>query len=206
MKMNDVVLIGDSVFDNGAYVDESSVVYEMRKILIGKARVTLLAEDGAVVADIGHQIKRIPKTATHIVLSVGGNDAILTGRLFWHKQVSNSRDAFTNVARYMDDFAIRYEQMFRELSSLGVPITICTIYDSVPNINDYERAGLCLFNDVITRYAALAAGIIDLRVHFTRSELFSKHSPIEPSDCGSEFLAKLICTKLGFYRELVNLQ
>lgn len=200
--INHVVLLGDSIFDNGAYVEESSVIYEMRKLLNGVARVTLLAEDGAVVHDIQHQISKLPKSTSHIVVSVGGNDAILTGKQFWNKRVTNSRDAFVHVAKYISTFAAGYQDMFKSLSEFGVPITLCTIYDRVPGIANHERVGLSLFNDVITRYAD-QADIIDLRTCFTDPELFSPQSPIEPSDAGSVHLARLIGSKLGMWKDFL---
>lgn len=48
-----VVLLGDSVFDNAAYVGGGSdVAQQLRTILTGDWQVTLLAVDGHVIADV----------------------------------------------------------------------------------------------------------------------------------------------------------
>ena len=80
--MTHVVLLGDSIFDNGAYVrtGDPDVVGQLRTILPGGWRATLNAFDGAGMPDIGGQIARLPLDASHLVVSVGGNDASWTVR------------------------------------------------------------------------------------------------------------------------------
>ena len=76
--MTHIVLLGDSIFDNGAYVGtgEPDVVGQVRGILPGGWRATLNAVDGAGMADIRGQIARLPPDASHLVVSVGGNDVL----------------------------------------------------------------------------------------------------------------------------------
>src|SRR5207253_4240109 len=76
--MTHLVLLGDSIFDNGAYVGsgDPDVIGQLRTILPGGWRATLNAVDGAGVADIRGQIARLPPDASHLVVSVGGNDAL----------------------------------------------------------------------------------------------------------------------------------
>ena len=72
-----IVLLGDSVFDNGAYISAGpDVATQLRLALPARYKVTLLARDGAVAADLPHQIARLPDDASHLVVSVGGNDAL----------------------------------------------------------------------------------------------------------------------------------
>lgn len=76
-KTYSVVLIGDSVFDNGAYTAGApDVAACLRDALPEGSRVTLCARDGTTTTDLGRQLDRVPKHATHVVLSVGGNDAL----------------------------------------------------------------------------------------------------------------------------------
>src|SRR5437868_12036949 len=77
-SMPHVVLLGDSVFDNGAYVGgDPDVVRQVRELLPPGAGAALNARDGAVIADVASQLARLPAGATHLVISVGGNDALL---------------------------------------------------------------------------------------------------------------------------------
>jgi hypothetical protein len=75
--MKHVALLGDSVFDNGAYVGGGpDVVNQLRQRLPDGWRATLAAVDGGVIRDIPRQLERVPDDATHLVISVGGNDAL----------------------------------------------------------------------------------------------------------------------------------
>ena len=77
--MPHVVLLGDSVFDNAAYVGAGpDVVQQLRTVLPDVWQATLLAVDGHVIADVPRQLGRLPNSATHLVVSVGGNDALRT--------------------------------------------------------------------------------------------------------------------------------
>ena len=54
--MRHVVLLGDSVFDNAAYVgSDPDVVRQLREALPADWRASLVARDGAVIADLPAQ-------------------------------------------------------------------------------------------------------------------------------------------------------
>jgi hypothetical protein len=73
-----IVLLGDSIFDNRAYTEGGpDVVSQVQELLPLGSHATLLAVDGSTTEDIPSQAQRIPSDATHLVLSVGGNDAIM---------------------------------------------------------------------------------------------------------------------------------
>ena len=75
--MRHVVLLGDSIFDNGTYVPgEDAVIDQLRAELPNDWEATLLARDGDVVADVATQLMELPDSATDLVVSVGGNDAL----------------------------------------------------------------------------------------------------------------------------------
>ena len=76
--MPHIVLLGDSVFDNAAYVrpGEPDVVRQLRARLPAGAKATLAAVDGATAADVRRQLERLPADATHLIVSAGGNDAL----------------------------------------------------------------------------------------------------------------------------------
>jgi hypothetical protein len=75
--MPHIVLLGDSTFDNHDYVDGGSdVITHLRECLGSEWDATLLAVDGAKVESVLWQLNNLPHDATHLVLSVGGNNAL----------------------------------------------------------------------------------------------------------------------------------
>lgn len=72
-SMNHFVLLGDSIFDNAAYVGNGpSVAQQVNAQLPGNWQATLLAVDGSTSADVEKQMTRLPFNFSHLVLSVGG--------------------------------------------------------------------------------------------------------------------------------------
>lgn len=75
--MKHVVLLGDSVFDNGGYVGGGpDVVTPLRERLPSGWRASLAAVDGGVIAELARQLERMPGDPSHLAISVGGNDAL----------------------------------------------------------------------------------------------------------------------------------
>ena len=75
--MPHVVLLGDSIFDNGAYTQGGpDVITQLREALPAGWRATLGAIDGATTQDVDPQLRALPSDVTHAVLSLGGNDAL----------------------------------------------------------------------------------------------------------------------------------
>ena len=71
------ILLGDSIFDNASYVPgESAVVDQLNDRLGVAGTAVLLAVDGHVTYHVSGQAERIPDDATHLFVSVGGNDAL----------------------------------------------------------------------------------------------------------------------------------
>src|SRR3954454_726692 len=75
-SMKHVLILGDSVFDNGAYVAGAKDVQAQLQDLLPNLQVSSRARDGAVIADVVSQLRGFAGSATHIAVSVGGNDAI----------------------------------------------------------------------------------------------------------------------------------
>jgi len=69
--MPHLVLLGDSIFDNAQYTGGGpDVASQVRKLLPPGWGVSLLAVDGSTTANIPDQVQRLPREATHLVLSV----------------------------------------------------------------------------------------------------------------------------------------
>jgi hypothetical protein len=70
-SMNHVVLLGDSILDNGAYVAGGSpLVEQLRFRLHGDWRVTLLARDGAVAEYVLIQLQQLPAISSQKMVAI----------------------------------------------------------------------------------------------------------------------------------------
>ncbi len=189
---NHVVLLGDSILDNGAYVGrDPAVIDQVRGELPSGWRATLLAVDGSVTRDVHRQIRQLPADASHVVVSAGGNDALgETGLLTM--RVRSAAEVFERIADVRERFAQDYRDMLDAVLARALPTAVCTIYDGRagdPLEQRLRAAGLTIFNDVITREAVRRGlPVIDLRVVFTDPADYA--NPIEPSAAGG---AKIAC-------------
>ena len=154
---------------------------------------TLNAIDGSKVNDVYAQLENLPEDATHLVVSVGGNNALSSINIL-NERVNSSAEVFTKLADLKEDFEKQYQKLLQRILSLHLPTTICTIYN--PNYPDpfYQRIGvtaLTIFNDVIIQQAFQnGIPLIDLRL--TCDETADYANPIEPSSVGGEKIANAI--------------
>lgn len=191
--MGHVVLLGDSIFDNGAYVRGGpDVVRQLRGKLPTDWDCTLLARDGAVTREVAEQLARLPADASHVVVSAGGNDA-LSASFMLGQSVATVAEALSLLETAQNRFALDYEAMAEALAGTGLPVAFCTVYDTPPSSPDHRvvRTALALFNDVITRAAfARGSGLVDLRLICDEDEDYA--NPIEPSERGGDKIAAAI--------------
>src|SRR5256885_17152010 len=81
--MAHIVLLGDSIFDNGRYVlGEPDVIAQVRKLVPAGWKALLLAVDGATTHDVPGQVRQGAGGASPLVLSVGGNGGVFGGGIF----------------------------------------------------------------------------------------------------------------------------
>lgn len=197
MQPSHVVLLGDSIFDNGAYTGGGpDVAAQLRGELSAGWTTTLLALDGDVAAGVIRQLRKLPATATHLAISAGGNDAL------GHSGVLSAgagtvADALEKLASAQDSFTVGYLEMVTAVAATGLPAAVCTIYDtpaSEPN-QRIIRTALAVFNDVITR-AAFTSGlsVIDLRLVCDDDGDYA--NPIEPSAQGGAKIARAVAAYL----------
>jgi hypothetical protein len=193
-----VVLLGDSVFDNSAYVGGApDVVQQLRTVLPEGSQSTLLAVDGHVISDVPRQLSRLPSNATHVVVSVGGNDALRASGVIEHP-VRSVAEALGLLADVRERFQTAYSAMLDVVLAVARPTALCTIYE--PRYPDAQRrrltaTALALLNDVITREAfARGLSLIDLRVLCNEDGDFA--NPIEPSVQGGQKIADAIAAFL----------
>jgi lysophospholipase L1-like esterase len=199
MTKGHVVLLGDSIFDNAAYVRGApDVVRQLRERLPQGWRATLCAVDGAVIRGVERQLRETPDDASHLILSVGGNDAL--GHAWILREGARS---VADVLERLSDIAERFEADYRAtldaVLARRLPAAVCTIY--YPSFPDEAAqrlsvAALTLFNDAIIR-AAFTRGLplIDLRL--VCDEAADYANPIEPSERGGAKIASAIARLVG---------
>ena len=197
--MSHVVLLGDSIFDNAAYTGGAPDVVEyLRRRLPPGSEATLGAVDGATIGSMRGQLQLLPADATHLIVSVGGNDA-LGHADFLGARVASTAEALLGLADIADAFEREYRAMLSEVLALGLPTAICTIY--YPRFPDavFQKAALAaltVFNDAIVR-AALVHGIPLLDLRFVCTEDDDYADPIEPSARGGEKISASVANLVG---------
>ncbi len=192
--MKHVVLLGDSVFDNAAYVAGGpDVLRQLREALGPDGAATLAAIDGAVTTGILRQLDVIPADATHLVASVGGNDALGAASVLGASARSVS-DALDQLGAVQSAFRTSYAAMLDAVIARNLPTAVCTIYH--PRFTDLDQrrrsaTALSVLNDIITEEAfSRRLALLDLRLICNRDEDFA--NPIEPSARGGYRIAAAI--------------
>ena len=189
--MPHIVLLGDSILDNGSYTGgKPDVIAQVRERLPGGAKATLLAVDGATTRGVDNQLERLPRDASHLVLSVGGNDA-LGSQAVLSAPARTTADGLSRLADTVDAFSASYRKAVQACLDRRLPLAICTIYHG--NFPDprYQRQvamALSAFNDVILRVGMEnRLAVIDLRRICHRPE--DHANPLEPSSTGGANIA-----------------
>jgi hypothetical protein len=196
--MSHVVLLGDSIFDNGAYTGGGpAVVTQLGSVLPSGWRASLLAVDGARTDDVARQLDRLPDDATHLVLSAGGNDALAHGDLL-EGPAASAAQILGFLADAAAGFEWRYRRLIQRLLERELPVTACTVYNGNfpdPGFQRVAATALCVFNDAILRVAfERRLRVIDLRL--VCSEPADYANPIEPSSRGGAKIARAIVSSL----------
>jgi lysophospholipase L1-like esterase len=194
--MPHVVLLGDSTFDNAAYVAGGpDVPRQVRAQLPHDWRVSLVAVDGDRTQDVAPQLQRLPPDTSHLIVSVGGNDA-LDNLDFLAAPAASVAAALEGLAGIAEDFERAYHQMLQAVLEPRLPTTFCTVYYPRfpdPIIQRLAVTALTMFNDVIIREAVMAgAPLLDLRLICNADIDYA--NPIEPSVVGGEKIARAIAT------------
>ena len=195
-SVSHVVLLGDSIFDNAAYIAAGApdVIRQVRQRLPYDSKATLAAVDGSRLRDVSEQLRRrLPTDATHLVVSVGGNDA-LDRSDFLAAPAHSTAEALLGLADIGYEFERDYLAMLAGVLERGLPTAICTVYYPRFPEEVLQRmvvTALAVFNDCIIRAAfAHSLPLLDLRLICTEEGDYA--NPIEPSAQGGEKIARAI--------------
>lgn len=192
-----VAVLGDSTVDNKVYLDDGvrSTDEWLTELLAGRCGgLYVTANDGDVCADIPGQRARLPEGPyDHVVLSVGGNDALRSLELL--------DGPVGGLDRAIHAFRKVYTRALEACLDLRPgKLTVCTVYagdfsDLGLEIVCATRTGVGLFNDVIYREAArVGASVVELRDVCSTPQHFTQH--IEPSGRGGEAIARRIAKEV----------
>jgi len=192
-----IALLGDSIFDNSSYTNgQPDVVSHLRTLLRPGWKASLLAVDGSTTADLPDQLKDITRDVSRVVVSIGGNDALLNADILI-LPVASTREALLLFGQRVATFEESYRRALAAVLKRVPDTTVCTVYNG--NLPDDQapaaRVALMLFNDVILRTAFhWRLSVIDLRL--ICSEPSDYANPIEPSGSGGEKIARAIWAML----------
>jgi hypothetical protein len=192
--MPHIILLGDSIFDNARYTGgKPDVIAQVKGRLEGKGQASLLAVDGATTSSIESQLDRLPADASHLVMSVGGNNA-LGSQSVLTAPTKTTGDGLLRLAAVVEEFSANYQRAVQACLERHLPSTICTIYNgnfSDPAYQRQVKTALTAFNDIILRISLEhRLTVIDLRQICTRPEDYA--NPIEPSSIGGLKIADAI--------------
>ena len=189
-----VVLLGDSILDNAPYTvpHPDTTAHLSRKLGSGWS-VERLAEDGAIMSDIGGQLSRLEGRAEVAVLSIGGNDLIAHIGVL-DRPASRSSEVLRDLASIAEAFTSSYQAVAAAVADRAERVILCTVYEVQLEPVPYAklaRVPLAVLNDRIVRTGTrLRLDVLELRSVCTEPADFVLQ--IEPSAKGAEKIASAI--------------
>ena len=190
-----LVLLGDSVLDNRDYVqdNEPDVCTHLASLLGDKHRATSCAVNGSMMTDTVDQLARIPKDATHLVVSMGGNN-LIDQIAYADAPASTTVETLIILSALSEQFRKLYHESLQAVLKLGLPTMVCTIYN--PRFDDdtiltVTVTALQMFNDCIYQEVAQAGlPLIELRSICDDDDDFA--NSVELSAVGGQKIAEAI--------------
>jgi lysophospholipase L1-like esterase len=191
-----LALLGDSVFDSRAYLPGAPDAAERVRQTAARfrpIRTSLMAVSGSRLRDLPRQVARTPDDATHLVVSIGGNDLLDLGSRL-RQGAGGWLERMRSAEPLLAEFRGRYTEACDAVAALSVPTAVCALYQ--PPVSDpLLRMVASAVSDVVNRVVADAAhargfDVIDLRTICREPEDF--HDPIHPSSRAADKIAHVI--------------
>jgi hypothetical protein len=196
-----LVLAGDSIFDNDAYVmGDPGVIQQMRQSIPSGWSADKVAVDGACISGVARQMQDLPTHATDLIVSVGGNDAL--GYVYLLDAIRSPEQLAPLLEEPIGRFAAQYGAMLDMLARAPVRLAVCTIYAAVPfddpKWRRFAPTAVSIFNNAIVEQATRrSVPVIRLDEVCTDVDDFSEVSPIEPSAKGGQKIVDAIISFLS---------
>ena len=199
--MQHIVLLGDSIFDNAPYIGgDPEVGSQLQSAIPTGWKSTCLAVDGAITYDIPEQLSAVPSDATHLILSIGGNDALGQIGIF-DLRVKSCAEAMLALSSVVHKFEMAYKKVLDDCLKLKLPLVVCAIYNGCFPDQAYQQCvqvAIALYNDVIIRLATeRKLKVIDLRLVCSCPEDYA--NPIEPSAIGGAKIVDAILQVVQYH-------
>lgn len=199
--MSHLVMLGDSIFDNGSYVavGRPKVSDQMRGALPPAWKLEFLAQDGAKLSHVHTQIYKASPSATHIVASMGGNDVLSYAQVMLQKSERVAHSLYM-MSLIQQKFKRKYRGVVTRLLDTNADITLCTIYNPCEPLEQAalqsaENVGVSVFNDVIFQIASeFGIRVVDLRNIFTQRRDYA--NVIEPSHVGGQKMVRALLAQI----------
>jgi hypothetical protein len=179
-KLENIILLGDSIFKNNAYVSYGSSVEAQLKNKAQGQDLLCLAQDNSSITDVYKQVEEIPEEynsrGTRIFLSVGGND-ILENYIYDYNDVDNME--------ILNNSFTEYKKLIKTIQSKmsEAKLTLLDIY--YPDNNRFKNFYPLIneWNKLIYEYAKTNnIQVIKISNILTNADDFS--FAIEPSAAG----------------------
>jgi lysophospholipase L1-like esterase len=146
--------------------------------------------DGSITTNVIDQITQIPTSATHLIVSAGGNDGLSRADIL-QRPAGSVGAAVDQLASLRAEFHQNYRRMLNALLALKLPLALCSVYD--PHFPDLlmqrlTTTALNIFNDSILRESIThGLPVLDLRLICTEPGDYANE--IEPSVPGGRKIA-----------------
>jgi len=194
MPPQTLLLLGDSILDNGTYTyPEPDTTARLERLVAPAWAVHRLAQDGATMRGLPPQLALLDYRPDAAVLSVGGNDLMAYVDMI-QRPATSVAEVLGELLAIADGFHLHYEAAVRSVMGRADRTILCTIYEvplQPPMAGTLARVPLGLVNDRILRIGAeLGLEVLELRRVCTEVEDFVLE--IEPSAQGAEKIARAI--------------
>jgi lysophospholipase L1-like esterase len=189
---NLIVLLGDSIIDNGEYLrSEEPDVAQQLEILLPHHTVLKRAVDGSTSADVLRWQTGDLKDADHIILSAGGNDALQHINLLEAVTGLTTRDVLVKLWLIREEFRRSYADLLDCLAHARRPVLVLTVYNPCfhahgfnPAYQQAAESAVSIINDVVQQEGRRRSfDILELRTLFQDRADYA--NPIEPSTVGA---------------------
>jgi GDSL-like Lipase/Acylhydrolase family len=192
-----IILLGDSIIDNGAYVRSGEPdVAQQLEMLLPRHTVVKRAVDGSTCADVlGWQVGDL-HDADRMILSAGGNDALEHIDLLEGVIDACAKDVLVRLWSIREEFRRSYAALLDCLALTRRPVLVLTVYNPCFRGHGFDAAyqqaaesAVSIINDVIQQEGRRHSfDILELRTLFHDRADYA--NPIEPSAIGGAKLAK----------------
>ncbi|MGJ7538397.1 MULTISPECIES: SGNH/GDSL hydrolase family protein [unclassified Variovorax] len=188
-----LILAGDSVFDNGRHVDPGEEVLTHIRKSLPDWHISMLAKDGATTLMLRDQLAVQKVEDSYLLVSIGGNDALLNAGIL-DMPASSTAEVLDLLSDVTEEFEKSYRSAIERCLEITSRLFVCTIYHgNFPDPEYQKRVSIALdvFNSRIIKIAAeQGIGILDLRAVCNAPADFSKG--IEPSEKGGKKISDAV--------------